>query len=757
MKENNDTSSSNELLNEPISPLSDEKHLDTRLSSPMLLGINIVFIKFNILMSIIPQQIKPNNAKDISMLPVSQQFCFKIPLIRSIVELEVSQPIKYQTMINKFKTQVLDKYPHDNQAYSENIPDHFYQINNSNYIRISYDGVDIDFSKFEQPWIKTIGKKIGIAGNKLMLSKMINSHYLEDINFKNSIDLNVICMELNNDSSYINNIIKLFDDDEESTSMDTTHKTITNSSNQVTSSPSTNQVIMPSYSEALAFPRTPQQNQNMDTDNNSQLDNSSGYEFEELSENDNEAQSYDNDTTPPGIIQIGDDFYPDIDNLDIGYYIRISGTSKFKMTDDEYRQEEKIKYQLLAYRERIVYTILMEKDTKKIKMKKQASTITNQIAYLNYQHNDVIVQTIVISNLNLHAVQSGSPGIASDVRDIIYQLKLKLNATQMRQLIKTISNPLLSVDKNVKKEIRSTCISFQFTPMPAKNLYLFLSCKKRHPNMSIKERPTNEEFSPLVGISLLEDDISNSDVVAVVRAVVADDSNVIGREVLNYLRTLTSTPLHIIAYPIRTPFISRANSRTTHANILSFVVLTPRVNNPTAIDDIHNELFMSHPVTVINIAHAYVELRKTIYECDNKPLDPMIRNQHRCLVITNLSLNPTEDILQGIRHIITADHIAHIYYHQIQEQAMVKYFVVIKEGFIEPVTLNPSALAHMCFDTTYPINMSFQYMRPQTEQTLVLNNIFSIDNSMVRSKPFPITVPSSKSVITPSSNNKSSK
>ena len=81
--------------------------------------------------------------------------------------------------------------------------------------------------------------------------------------------------------------------------------------------------------------------------------------------------------------------------------------------------------------------------------------------------------------------------------------------------------------------------------------------------------------------------------------------------------------------------------------------------------------------------------------------------------------------------------------------APVEYFVVVQTNYTEPITLIIPALDGNAFDTSKPVGKAFQYMRPIAENKNVLNNIFVIVPSMIKSPGSVIEVIKSNSLNVP--------
>jgi hypothetical protein len=160
------------------------------------------------------------------------------------------------------------------------------------------------------------------------------------------------------------------------------------------------------------------------------------------------------------------------------------------------------------------------------------------------------------------------------------------------------------------------------------------------------------------------------------------------------------------------------------------MILVPDVTPDDQIADIRtNILFMSEPRTsFITIGSTILHLTPTVADMFYVALPKEVRNNLRCLTISNMKYVNTMELVIGIEPIVPTQAIKDIYYFQRANGYPVTYTVVLKTQTTEPITIVTGLIDKYCYEENGRIKASFGDVKPTSSiDTIQSRNIFAID------------------------------
>lgn len=114
---------------------------DQRLLNAEINEERLLDIKYHILVSIMGPH-RPNNYRIVSKLEPKLQYFFKVPVIKTIMEMKTLKPTAYACLCSHFAT-VIQKNPQT--FYMDDQPDFLLAIQTTNLFRIDYDYFTVQF------------------------------------------------------------------------------------------------------------------------------------------------------------------------------------------------------------------------------------------------------------------------------------------------------------------------------------------------------------------------------------------------------------------------------------------------------------------------------------------------------------------------------------------------------------------------------------------------------------------------------------
>ena len=444
-----------------------------------------------------------------------------------------------------------------------------------------------------------------------------------------------------------------------------------------------------------------------------------------------------------GLIQIAGEYYPDIDNIMLNAYAQWTKRPLAKMTEQQYREQEKMLYGNREERIKVVHLIMLNFNINK-HAKKIEGVVTNDKddTLLNYHHEFVLVNTCVISNCQPEAVMNNDREIKKDQLQVIAMLNLALTPSQYAKLDRPAS--VLNIDFKDNGEVRSTCICFEFIPKTVTSTAFFMTGSERSPRY--RERAST--YSPTFGVTLLSKNINNCSNVGIVRGFAIAETNHVARSLSTQL-SLLIPDTQLIAYPIYTYFNLKSGQANT--NVYSFVIFVDPINNVTLRQKIQEKLFMSGLSSIVAVRGGNVEVLKEVKDCMNLPLKKDVMKSYKCIRIDNIKYIPSDLLLLGLKDIVEHSYIKHIYYHQMHSESAVTYYVVVNEEYLLPATLNSDQLQLHVFgdEKSSRVMMSTTLTKPTNVQSTKAANIFRITPDMIENKSKTINTNNKLIVNTP--------
>ncbi len=444
---------------------------------------------------------------------------------------------------------------------------------------------------------------------------------------------------------------------------------------------------------------------------------------------------------------------PDIDNIDLKQYCSLMGILKSQIQKRDFIQKEKTKFNdEPAYRTKAVDAIITASTNGPIRRKKQveeAIANTTIAPTLNYEHDEIEVNQIYITNISSFSNSFRDSGF---VADLLYTLRVTAvelsNATRMH-IVDAIN--VLNVDMAKDGTVRSRTIKLPILPFITTNRFHYIKCAERPVSSHTtiidqkatitKETLKTSTVQSVVAVTLTNAPIENSRVVAVASAVTEMELNHVATKLELQLHSLGIDGASVLAYPIWCPFMDKATPpNKVNMHVLSLVILVPH-DVPTArINEIKEILHMTNPrSSFITIGSTVLHLKHSVSEMFHVGLPREVRTNPKCLVISNMKYISPIELVEGIAMIIPVTAIQNIYYFQRASEHPVTYHIVLFPDTYQPCTISTLLLDQHCYIGNGRVVAEFGHVKPITgnDTTIKSKNIFAID-------PINLTSPNTK-------------
>ena len=448
-----------------------------------------------------------------------------------------------------------------------------------------------------------------------------------------------------------------------------------------------------------------------------------------------------NDDIPFGLlIDDDDEMNVDIDNINIKQYSSIMKLSKYYTLKLDFIQTEKAKLKSdPAYREKAVNQILIYSTTtdltKGISLENNAK---QAMSVIDYEHEEVEVNYAYLSNVSEYLNKSRAHEFMADIFSACRLINIKLTPATRINIRKAVS--VINVDTDKNGDVRSRVIKIPIIKQSTALRFHSLKCDDRAAG-SFKsvidgrevcemERVKAATIQSNITVTLTHQPIENSTLIAVASALTDMQLNHVAIKLEKQLSDLGIHDASILSYNIWCPFMDKSTPPNTISNnVLTLMILVPQTTTKERINEIKDLLFMTDTRTsFITIGSTILHLKHSVADLFYTALPREVRQNSRCLVISNVKFLTAVQLTPALERIVPIDAIKDIYYFQRTNAAPVTYTVVLQPGTTEPITLLTELIDQHCYESHGRIYVKFSDVKPVSNyRTIQSRNIFAID------------------------------
>ena len=683
--------------------------LSSKITTNEAKFIEIQQIKLKYFLIALPETFQPPNVDRMLVTSPSVQHFLKHNILSLIFNMKHNQK-KHFVIIMNHLVQLISTINYNQAMAVTPSSEVIERVCNSKIITISTSGqLLIHFEDFTLSMFALLSSVLTIEGDVLeVYVEAFKELYEDDYVFEASIQLQLLLAIIDNDVYQLEQVISLAHEDSNMKQMNVDDNT----------------------NDLHANIEATQENMEVPRDN----------EMKSANIGDDINQQAFNDDIPIGFIHQHGKHIPNLNIIDISTYKQIMNIAKSwkPIKNETFIAAENIKL-MSDEHYRMQAVVVVSAAIKNNKMKFIEDTANHNQTGFDYDLQEVSVNTIVISNVNLYQLTYCGPGLTKDVMQICDKYHVVLTDTELMNLGQGSVNRILNFDNNEEGELRTGCIKLAIKPVLRTTLYGVFHCKSRKTdskkihNTTFKERQHNIT-SPIYGITFCSDDENDDQVVvAAIRGITDHDVNYVTCRIKQHLNELIGqypVSLRIVIATLWIPFIDHRQN-VMHTTCITAIVLIDRNHSESVKMDVQRLFFLatSLKTSTITVAHATLEIKPTIKQFNNVPLTDRAMRRNRCLRITNMTYVTPLELLVGVEKVVKPQHIKSIFYEQDYEGSPITYYLELDHTYPQALTLVVDLDEHAFPNKV--IAAEFKSLLPPINSKHPFQNLFQITAALL--------------------------